>query len=401
MSGVATELAVWATAAQPTQADLQLADRSLLDSVVCAVAGRAHPVVPRSRALAEGGRWGVATHVLDLDDLHLPSTTHVSTVCVPATLAAGGSAADYLAGAGVMARLGSVLGWSHYTAGWHATTTAGAAGAAVCAASAWGLDEQRTAYAIALAVPASGGVQRAFGTDGKSLQVGFAVDAGLRAATLARDGAEADVTALDAWLPLVRAAETAAADLEPTAPAVPGGLAIKLHPWCYALQRPIAAVHGLRGRIDLARVERIVVRTPTGTVTPLIHDRPVTGLEGKFSLPYAVATALLDEYCGFDSFTDDAVCRPDAQRLTALVEKELSEGHGDGLLDGAVDVEIHANGAVERASMTFPPGAPQRPPTAVEMDRKVADCLAGTAIRPSDITWASAAELLRDHVTGH
>jgi 2-methylcitrate dehydratase PrpD len=391
---IAEDLARWAHELTPTEADSTLAERALLDSVACAVAAREHPVVGRSRALGEAGRWATATHVLDLDDLHLPSTTHVSTVCVPATLTVGGSARDYLCGAGVMARIGTTLGWPHYTAGWHATTTSGAMGAAACAASAFGLDADQTATALALAVPASGGVQRAFGTDAKSLQVGMAVDAGIRAASLARDGAKADVSAVDVWLPLVGAGSTEVADLGTDAPAVPGGLAIKIHPCCYALQRPIAAVHGIRDRVEADMVERVVVRTPKGTVTPLIHARPRTGLEGKFSLEYAVAAALLDDHCGFASFTDEAVRRPAAQRLVDMVEIELSDG-GDGLLDGEVDIDVHAAGKVHNARLQLPPGAPQRPPTEAEMERKVADCLAGTSLAAEDITWPAGPELLR------
>lgn len=391
---ISEQLARWANDLEPTQQDQLLADRALIDSVACAVAAREHPVVVRSTALDEGGRWGTAMHVLDLDDLHLPSTTHISTVCVPATLAAGGNARDYLAGAGVMARIGMALGWPHYTAGWHATTTSGAFGAAACAASTFGLDAEATATALALAVPASGGVQRAFGTDAKSLQVGMAVDAGIRAAKLARDGAGADGSAIDAWLPLVGAAARGVDYLAPGGPAVPEALAIKIYPCCYALQRPIAAVQDLRAGVDVAKVERVVVRTPKGTVTPLIHARPRTGLEGKFSLEYAVAAALLDEHCGFASFTDEAVRRPAAVRLVHLVEVELSEG-GNGLLDGEVDIDVHVGGEVHNARLQLPPGAPHRPPTSAEMDRKVTDCLTGTSLTAEDITWSSAPELLR------
>ncbi len=81
-------------------------------------------------SLGEAGRWATAGHVLDFDDLHMPSTTHISAVCVPTALATGGDARTYLAAAGVMARLGAALGWPHYSAGWHATCTAGRAGAA-------------------------------------------------------------------------------------------------------------------------------------------------------------------------------------------------------------------------------------------------------------------------------
>ena len=99
---------------------------------------------------------------------------------------------------------------------------------------ALGLPAAEIATAMALAVPAAGGVQRAFGTDAKSLQVGFAVDAGIRAARLTAAGAQADPEAVDAWLSLV-GGDPAAVD--PSGPAVPNGLAIKLYPCCYALQR--------------------------------------------------------------------------------------------------------------------------------------------------------------------
>src|SRR5690606_35379588 len=178
--------------------------------------------------------------------------------------------------------------------------------------------------AIALAVPAAGGVQRAFGTDGKSLQVGFATDAGVRAARLAAAGATTDVRVLDSWVGLV-SARPATVDLD--GPAVPGGLAVKLFPCCYALQRPIHALSDLvRRGVDPAKVSRIVIRTPAGTVAPLVHHRPDTGLAAKFSMEYAAATALLDPYQGFASFTDDAVRRPQARRLIELVEIELTEG---------------------------------------------------------------------------
>ena len=95
-------------------------------------------------------------------------------------------------------------------------------------------------------------------------------------------------------------------------PAVPGGLAIKIYPCCYALQRPISALAepAQSGQVDPAALRRIVIRTPEGTVQPLIHHRPRTGLQGKFSLEYAAAAALLDGYPGFASFTDEAVRAP-------------------------------------------------------------------------------------------
>jgi 2-methylcitrate dehydratase PrpD len=391
MTSVALELAQWAAGLAPDADDEALAGRSLLDTVAVALAAREHRVTALAAILPEPARWAVAGHVLDFDDLHMPSTAHVSVVCVPTALATGGGARAFLAAAGVMARLGTALGWRHYSAGWHATCTAGAPAAAAGAAVALGLPAGQIATAMALAVPAAGGVQRAFGTDAKSLQVGFAVEAGIRAARLAAAGAQADPDALDAWLCLA-GGDPAAVDL--SGPAVPGGLATKVYPCCYALQRPISALSGL-GPLDPDQVRRIVLRTPEATVTPLIHHRPDTGLQGKFSLEYAAAAAVLDAYPGFASFTDAAVRREQARQLTARVETKLDPG-GAGLLDGELEAEIHTgDGTVIRARQQFPPGSPARPVSPAELRAKLADCVRGLDTDPATWTWSTAAATLR------
>ncbi len=398
---LAGTLAQWAHDYQPGPADQELAARSLADTVAVALAAREHRVTQLAASLADGPRWAVAAHVLDFDDLHMQSTTHISAVCVPVALAMDGGARAYLAGAGVMARLGTVLGWPHYSAGWHATCTAGAPAAAAGAAVALGLTAGQIATAMALAVPGAGGVQRAFGTDAKSLQVGFAVDTGIRAARLAAAGAQADPAALDTWLHLVGGggAANSAAALDLDGPAVPGGLAIKMYPCCYALQRPISAL-AEPALAAPAALRRIVIRTPEGTVQPLIHHRPRTGLQGKFSLEYAAAAALLDSYPGFASFTDEAVQRPAAQRLIEQVEVKLEPG-GTWLLDGEFTAELHtAGGTVTTVSQRFPPGSPARPPSAAQLRAKLADCVTGLDTDPATWTWDNAAAILRRRLPG-
>jgi 2-methylcitrate dehydratase PrpD len=296
-----------------------------------------------------------------------------------------------------MARLGTALGWRHYTAGWHTTCTAGAFGAAVAASVARGLDPARTAVAMALAVPAAGGVQRAFGTAAKALQVAFAAEAGVRAATLAAAGATADVRALEDWMALVG---SDADELELAGPAVPGGLAIKLFPCCYALQRPISAALELGlGHLTPERVRSIGVKTPASSLAPLIHHRPRTGLEGKFSLEYGIAAALLDGRPGIDSFDDRAVARPEAQQLVQAVEIAASDG-GAGLLAGQVEIEVAlADGHAARAALALPPGAPERPPSDEELRTKLELCAGSAAAEIGALSWESAGDYLRSRLT--
>jgi 2-methylcitrate dehydratase PrpD len=397
-ASVGASLAGWATGFQPSEDDLALARRSLLDTVAVMVAARSDAQAELfSRLGSEAGQWAALAHLLDYDDLHMPSTTHISAVCVPVALSTSDRRADparaYLAGAGVMARLGTALGWPHYEAGWHATCTAGAPAAAVTAAVALGLDAAQTATAMALAIPAAGGVQRAFGTAAKSLQVGFAADAGVRAAALAAAGATADVRAVEDWLGLV-GGDTSA--VEPAAcPAVPGGLAIKLFPCCYALQRPIAATMEF-GPLPIEEVRRIAVRTPPCSLAPLIHHEPATGLEGKFSLEYGIAATLVDGRPGLESFTDDAVTRPEAVRLGALVELTADAVDGDHLLAGEVElaVEMRDDSAVH-ITLALPPGAPGRPPTDEEFRTKLELCAGSDADALAGLSWDTAAAYLR------
>lgn len=390
MPPLALDLAHWAVELSPTAHDLALAERSLLDVLAVTVAAQADALAPVVAGLPEPARWAALGHVLDFDDLHVESTTHVTVVCIPAALSAGGGTRAYLSGAGVMARLGVALGWDHYAAGWHVTCTAGAFGAAAASAVSLGLDADATARVLALSVPAAGGVKRGFGTQSKSVQVGFAADAGVRAARLAAAGATAEPAVLEQWLELVGGDPDR---VETTGAAVPGGLAVTVHPCCYAMQRLIAAVRS--AGVSAADVVRVEVRTPAGTVHPLIHARPRTGLEAKFSLEYAVATALLDPHPGLASFDDDAVLRPEVVRLVEATRARISEG-GEGLLAGDCVVELGLRaGSVREVVLAVPPVAPGRPPSRQDTEAKVRDCVGPLADELLTATWDDAAALLR------
>ena len=237
----AIALARWALSLRPTPDELADAQRQLIDVTACALAAVPDSVVASTSGEEAALRWAAAAHVLVLDGVHLPTTTHIDTVAVIATLAANGGAESYIVGAGVMARIASALGPKHAASGWHTTCTAGAIGAAAGAGIALRLDDEELAVAMSLAVPAAGGIRRAFGTPGKALQVGFATAAGVRAARLAAAGSRTNPEMLDDWLVLVGEGQP----LELGTPCIPGGLMIKLHPCSIALQRPIDAARRL------------------------------------------------------------------------------------------------------------------------------------------------------------
>lgn len=393
---LALTLGAWAAGHEPQVHDEDVARGALIDTVCVALAAREHRIAALAKPLGVPGQWAAMAHALDYDDLHLPSTSHISAVCVPLALAYGGGSRAYLAGAGTMARIGAMLGWRHYDAGWHATATAGVFGAAATAAVSLGLDSEATAAAIAISVAAAGGVQRAFGSDAKPLQVGMAAQAGAQAAELASLGARPDLTALDTWLQLVQATT---AELEDRASSIPGGLAVKIFPCCYALQRPIFVIREILGahRLTPDQIAAIEVRAAQSTVKPLIHHRPLTGAQGKFSLEYGVAAAILDDFPGQWSFTDPAVSRDDAQQLLRRVQF-VPRGTGEGLLDGDCEVAVSlSDGRVLTAQLELPEGAPDRPPSNHTLAQKALSCLDGLDLEIEKIGWDSAASILAEH----
>ena len=391
MTSVAVTLAEWAAGLEPGREDLELAHRSLLDTVAVTLAARDHRVTRLAGDLPEGARWAVAGHVLDFDDLHMPSTTHVSVVCVPTALATGGGARAYLAAAGVMARLGTALGWRHYSAGLarhlHGRGAGRGGRGRGRAGPARGADRGgdragrtrrgRGAARVRHRRQVAAGRLRGRGGDPGGPARG-------RGRAGRPDGAGRVAS------PGGRQAHSWPSAVDPSGPAVPNGLAIKLYPCCYALQRPISALSELAA--DPAAVRRIVLRTPEATVVPLIHHRPRDGLQGKFSLEYAAARHCSTSTPGFGSFTDAAVRRDEARRLVALVETKLDPG-GDWLLDGELEAEVHtADGAVLRVRQQYPPGSPARPPTPDQLAAKLADCVSGLDTNLAAWTWDNAAD---------
>jgi len=97
---------------------------------------------------------------------------------------------------------------------------------------------------------------------------------------------------------------------------------------CYAAHRAIDGMLDLRADHGLApdAIAAVLVKSNRRGMVPLIHDSPQTGLQGKFSMQYAMAASLLDGHVRLSSFTDEAVRRPAAQDLMRKVTKAEADG---------------------------------------------------------------------------
>ncbi|ADJ15709.1 MmgE/PrpD family protein [Halalkalicoccus jeotgali] len=329
---------------------------------------------------------GAAGHALDYDDLSWAIDGHPSVVLVPPILALAGETeasgqeaiAAYVAGFEVMSRVAAPISPAHYEDGWHATATFGVFGAA--AAAAWLLDlapeETRNALCIAASTPA--GLKRNFGSMTKPMHAGFAARSGLTAAILARDGITADDEAIGGdggFLDLYGERS------EVEAPAGryidERGIHTKAYPCCYFTHTAIAATQSLavEHAIDPEDVESIVVEASQGAADALAHSNPETGLEAKFSMEYAVASALARDRVDLATFEEPALSDPTVEDLRERVSFRTDP---DLAYDAHTSVvRLERDETVERRQEN-PPGTYGNPLSEDRQRAKFLDCATRT-----------------------
>lgn len=327
---------------------------------------------------------GVASHVLDYDDTHLPTVIHPTGPAMSAALAVGewkGAsgrelAAAFAAGFEVECRVGLSVHPEHYDAGWHITGTAGTFGAAAAAGRLLGLDRQRMSWALGMAGSQAAGVREQFGSMAKSLHVGKAAANGVLGALLASHGFDATEQIFEGRRGF-NAVLSSGQHLEQ----LTDGLGQRwefanngIKPYaCGVVTHPIIdAVRRLRGREQLTPEQVAAIDVRAHPLVPELTGKrePRVGLEGKFSIYHCAAIALLDGAAGPGQFSDGAVRRPEAvelrRRVRVSVEPGLKENQAEvtiSLRDGRMLTE-----RVEAAT-----GTPQNPMSDDALREKVHD----------------------------
>ena len=136
----------------------------------------------------------------------------------------------------------------------------------------------------------------------KPLHAGLAARNGVLAALLAQAGMTASERALDGPQGFLHAMDSegaaldeAIADLGARWEILDTGITVKLYPSCAGTHPSLDAILDLRRREGFGadEVERIDVDVDAIVPTILIYERPATGLEGKFSLPFCAAAAVV------------------------------------------------------------------------------------------------------------
>ena len=435
-------LATFAVEAQPPAAARVRAAAAILDTVGVTLAGSSEPaarivqrvVVPMAPS-AHGDACrifgarvtttapdaalanGTAAHALDYDDMCFVSLAHSSAPLVSAALAAGELAHAsgralldaYIVGFEIEARLGALMNPRHYQRGWHCTSTIGTIGAAAAASRLLGLDAATMSHALAIAASEASGLKENFGTMVKPLHAGLAARNGVMAALLAQAGMTASAQAIDGPQGFLQAMDSegqslagASSDLGVRWEILDTGITVKLYPSCAGTHPTLDAILALRETEGFTAddVERIEIGVDSMTPTVLIYERPASGLEAKFSMPFCAAAAVVHGRVGIDTFdapslTDERVVQL-MPRVVMRVDPSL-DGKGPALTQARVSIQLRDGRRVSRDA-NGARGYPERPASDAELDAKFTAC-AGRAL-PTDAAMRALLMLRRIEALG-
>jgi 2-methylcitrate dehydratase PrpD len=224
----------------------------------------------------------------------------------------------------------------------------------------------------------------------KALNAGRAAENGVMAATLAQNGFTATADIFDDLMGYFSAAcygEVNRNLIELGRPFFfsDPGVGIKFYP-CAAVMHP--ALDGLielvqRHDLQPSQVKSVRVRLGCDANLPLVYDRPRTGLEGKFSLPFSAALAIVHRRASLLDYTDEAVQNPKIIKIMKRVESvRAPELKSIGNLGAPAEIEVitkEGRRYLQHASLAK--GHPKTPLSRAELDDKFFQCARGRLSR--------------------
>jgi 2-methylcitrate dehydratase PrpD len=337
------------------------------------------PTGDKTSALNAALGNGIASHILELDDVHRGSIVHAGAVVMPAALAtaemlhANGRKLleAIVVGYEVAIRIGEAVSPSHYWY-WHNTGTCGTFGACAAAGKLLGLDPEQMVWALGNAGTQAAGLWE-FLQDGamsKHLHPGKAAQNGLLAALLAREGFTGALAILEGQKGFCRAMApefnlAAITDSLGKPPYRIEGNSFKIHSSCRHTHPAVDIVLDLRGRhhISPAQVAALEVRTYRTALDITGNPEPQTIYAAKFSLPFCVALALAKGSCGLEDFCEENLRHPEIRDLMGRVRLAVDEGL-DALHPAKWPATVTltlASGEVFQGRTDFPLGDPENP----------------------------------------
>ena len=312
---------------------------------------------------------GVAASVLEFDDTHIATNIHTTGVVLAAALAEAQRSPTsgkqfleaVLVGSEIFCRLGQVSPIRMHELGFHPTSVYGVFASAYTAARLRKLSSKVTADAVGTAASLSAGSISAFqdGSDSKTLHVGFAAAAGVRAAALAAQGLSGPAAVLEGKFGWYRSYIQSDVGFRFNALTDEIGsrwevlnIAPKLYPCAYTLMPFIHAALHLRvnnafALEDIVEIRCEIMQRSFRTVCEPVEEkrRLRSSWHGRISLQHTVAEALVLGRFDKTSYAEsslrdpvinaladkvvhvaDPIAAADASRSRGVVSIQLADG---------------------------------------------------------------------------
>ncbi|MEX2450878.1 MAG: MmgE/PrpD family protein [Rhodospirillales bacterium] len=346
---------------------------------------------------------GTASHADDYDDTLRSSavatyhgSSHPTGPVITALLAVaerdGNSGRDvmtaYQFGVETTAKILDTIGGRHFAEGFHGTATCGVLGTTAALSRLFGFDAPMIRTAIGIAASLASGIRQNFGSDMKPFHSGHAAKNAIIAAELARAGHSATDIALESPVGFLKAFGS---DYDtqfipdrlgnPWAIVTPG-VWIKPHPSGMRTHPAMTKILELIAEhgVTADQVETIWVRSHKGVYETLLHHRPKTGLQAKFSIEFCLSILLLNGKAGLAEFTDAVVNRPDVQAMIERVDyaaypEEEARANDYSSVTTILKL-ILKDGRELGARADVPKGSTDLPMSYDEVGDKIRDCAA-------------------------
>ena len=279
-----------------------------------------------------------ASHTVEFDDIFRDAIYHPGTATISSALAAAettdSSGEDFLRaviiGYEISTRIALVMGREHYRY-WHNTATNGSFGATAAVATVLKLNRDRFANAIGLAGTMAAGLQQAFRADshGKPMHSAHAAESGVLCAQSAAQGVTGALDILEGEVGY-GAAMSKNCDWSIATRGLGEHynitrMTFKNHACCGHAFAAIDAALALRERHALKPrdIKGIRVGGYSATIDTCGSKRHSTPFEGKFSLAYLIATAIVHGSVRLGAFTDERLNDPVTESLIHKVDLYL------------------------------------------------------------------------------
>ncbi len=405
--------------------DLARAGLHVLDWIGCAMLGQKGDVAKVYRNLANCdtddnfchfigqsnklvGGWqnaiqhnGALGNVLEMDDVHRQSILHPGPIVIPTALALTEhlqlQTKDFLkaviVGYEMTIRIGERIGRSHYKH-FHNTSTCGAFGAAMAAASLLKLSSEQTIWALGNAGSRTGGVwqMRNENVMTKQWHNAEAARSGAMAAMLAKEGLTGPAFILDGPQGIFNAMSHDA-DFKPVNAAKKTwkmyDCSFKPWPACRHAHPAIDAT------LKLQQVHKLIVNDIKAVhifgyqdaIVFCDNPTPTTCLQAKFSLQHAVASVLLHGQPTLAHYDEATLDQPDIVKLRNIIQASVDnniETMFPAHYGARIEITLN-NGKVLKHAITDTLGDPEQPMSELEIFRKLQDLLSAAGIKQSRI----------------